>query len=53
MQIEKSIAYQVLANGNIGGEVAMHCMACFCIISTGQGHMLQGLGGSCGLWCKT
>jgi len=34
MKIEKSIAYQVLANGDIGGEVAIHSVACVCIIST-------------------
>jgi hypothetical protein len=28
LQIKKSIAYQVLANGDIGGEVAMYCAAC-------------------------
>jgi hypothetical protein len=34
MKMEKSIAYQVLANGDIGGEVAIHRVACVCIIST-------------------
>jgi hypothetical protein len=46
MKIEKSIAYQVLANGDIGGEVAIHSVACVCIITT-----LTRLR-TVGIWCE-
>jgi hypothetical protein len=41
MKTEKSIAYQMLAHADIGGEVAMHSVACVCIIGTRR--MLWGL----------